>query len=201
MRLSTVFLAAILCTALCAPSGAQAWTRVDYDSFVLATQDEWYLEEFDRYGRPESAVRWKKGEISERIYWKYDGESQHSSEKRIEGKDLVTLVEFDGAGNEMRITESRVDGTVVSLTDKTWSLTGELLTHRVTKNETVEEYVYTRDSTGTLRNSQFFRNGQLVLDVFYGEDDNRLETVYRDGKPVLTVEFVDGVKRRTTNRE
>ncbi len=176
-----------------------AYAKTTRDSVAIAGRDVWYLEEFDARERPSSAVRWEKGEITERTTWFYHDNSDVVRLSVRTGADGSTESEFDESGRCVGMVVVDVSGSETRYRyaydsqgrlSESWTEDGKKSV-RVT-------YAYRPD--GSLSERKVFTDGSITLVASYRDDDNWVETAYFGGVPILVVEYVNGVRRKG-NRE
>lgn len=175
-------------------AAAGLWTNTGEDGIRMASKDRWYLEEFDDLGRPVSAVLWLKAEISERTKWVYEGASQMPAKKTVSGKDRTTETSYDEAGNELVVTVTAAAGPVISRTENRYDDKERLISTETVAGGKSTKTEFFCAADGSLERKTVSVDGVLVLECTYADSsgDNRSETVYDGGKPVLTVEYRDG---------
>ncbi len=179
------------------PATGSAYAKATRDAIAIAGKDVWYLEEFDERERPSSAVRWEKGEITERTTWLYHdgtdvvrltvraGVAGSTESEYDESGRCVGMVSTDASGGEVRYRYA-------------YDKQGRLSESGTDDGKKTVRVTYAYRSDGSLSEKKVFTDGNLSLVAAYKDDDNWVETAYYDGVPILVVEYVDGVRRKGT---
>ncbi|MBN1617240.1 MAG: hypothetical protein JW875_07985 [Spirochaetales bacterium] len=170
------------------------YTKTSRDSVIVATNDEWYLEEFDKLERPVEGVLWKKGEIVEQKSWSYHGETGIVFLELLTNENETIETEYDGKGRCIRV-ETEASSGDTELTLYSWDNKDKLSESLVETKKKSVRTVYMWDGED-LSEKIVYIDGILSLRYQYKDQENWSETVYTKGKPALVVEFENGTRRR-----
>lgn len=177
------------------PDKLELYSLTGRDSVILANRDVWYLEEFDSLERPIRGTKWEKGEITEKTSWIYFEGSGGTRLHVKTGPSGTTETEYDEEGRCVRLKIMMKDEEAKEIAyayDKDGRLSSSV-TESGTKTTKIQ-YEYLSD--GNLKRKTMTTNGELSLICEYASEDDWTETVYSGGKPILVVDYVDGVRQK-----
>lgn len=184
----------LLCLAPVAIFPEPSYSRIGNDGLTVAEADSWYLEEYDPRGRPVRATQWVSGEIASVTSWLYEGDSARCESVVTTDAEGSVETRFDGAGNDIYTEVKDASGATVSFTAREWDEDRRELLRRTVKGDKSETQVWTYREDGTLSSRRLEKNGTVVLEAVYESADDWVETVYRNGAPVLVQRFLRGVR-------
>jgi hypothetical protein len=154
--------------------------------------DEWRITELDDSGRPVSRVSLDSGSIAETLEWKRDDDGDLREEIRRVGDDVHRSL-YDSSGRLIEETTTR-SGTIVLLRAYTWS--GNDLKK---VEERGEGRIVVREMDwrgGRMIRETRTVDGVLSNETVWENEDDRVETLFRDGQPVIRVYWSDQVRIR-----
>lgn len=178
-----------------------SYSHTGMDGVVLAEKDTWYLEEFDRAGRPLAAVRWEKGVISETISWQYYGDSQRVYKSQVKSDTRLTETEYDSSGNIILINETLLEEKVQPVKPDrifiySYDAKNRLRESVSQRSGSLQKIIYDYRDDGSLSKKHIYKNGLLTLIYAYKDEENWTETVYHNDLAILTVVFQNGERKR-----
>ena len=182
------------------PPAVPAFSKVADDGYLVASTDIWYLEEFDQLGRPTTGTMWQKGTIAEQTSWLYPDDTQQAGMKVVTSASGSVEIEYDRAGNVVARTTSDASGKTTEIVTSSYDKENRLVI-----SETVSGGATTRVEMQYGKDEQrvkiLYKNGQPVIKWSWADDENWTETVYRDGDAILTVDYVNGERKRSHETE
>jgi len=170
------------------------YARSGAEGIVIASENRWYLEEFDSFGRSVDGTLWEKGEIIERTSWFYSPDAQRPDKKIVTGNALSIETEYDKEGNAISIVETDLKGEVVSTLGNVFNEKNLLLRSVTKKGGITKRTVLEYTDTDTIREKRVYTNDELTILYEYATQDNWTETVYSKSVPVLVATFENGVR-------
>lgn len=181
-------------SAASAPSPAPAFSRMSDDGYLVASNEVWYLEEFDRLGRPVSGTQWQKGTIAEQTGWLYPDDTQQAGTKIVTSASGSVETDYDRAGNVVAKTTSDASGKTTEIVTNSYDKE-----NRLVFSETVSGGITTRIEMQYGKDDQrekvLYKNGQPIIKWSWTDDENWTETIYSDGNAILTVDYVNGERK------
>lgn len=170
--------------------------RVNADKTVWrhgsGASEDWHITEFDDSGLPVSRVSLESGNKTETLEWKRDEQGDLREEIKQVGDDVHRSL-YDSDGRLVEETTTR-SGTLVLLRAYTWS--GDDL-ERV--EERGEGRIVVREmdwSRGRLIRETRTVDGVLSNETEWENEKDHVETLFRDGQPVIRVYWSDEVRIR-----
>ncbi|MGP1594443.1 MAG: hypothetical protein ACTTH8_04265 [Treponema sp.] len=154
---------------------------------IVAEENRWYHEEFDRHGRPISAVLFDKETELETIQWKYRGTSHRPSEKTIStaGKGRQHI-QYDAAGNSILIEEYDSEKKLIEKTENTYNSNNNLIEQRVFDGQHHDKTVWVYTNNTAVSQTKYRDNEKIVFIEL--QDDKRIVHIFVDGKEVFVTE-------------
>lgn len=186
--------AAVSAPTSAAPSPVPAFSKISDDGYLVASNDVWYLEEFDRLGRPVTGTQWQKGSVAEQTSWLYPDDTQQAGMKIVTSASGSVETEYDRAGNAVSKTTSDAAGKTTEIVTNSYDKENRLVFSEKTSGgiTTRVEMRYGKDER---REKVLYQNGQPVIKWSWTDDENWTETIYRDGNSILTVDYVNGERK------
>lgn len=181
-------------TADNAGAPAAAFSKISGDGYLVASKDVWYLEEFDRLGRPVTGTLWQNGAITEQTSWLYPDDDQQAGMKIVTSASSSVETEYDRAGNIVARTTSDASGKTTEFVTSSYDKE-----NRLVFSETISGGITTRIEMRYGKAGQkekvLYKNGQQLIKWSWTDDENWTETIYRDGNAILTVDYVNGERK------
>lgn len=147
---------------------------------------------YDRLGRLVSRVRYRDGEVVERVTQEF---AQGALRLRIEEypRERRRVVISHNEEGLPVVEEQYEAGRLVSRVSTEYDEEGRLLRELIEERET-REFLYTYDEEGELIQEDELLNGSLYRRTRYEEGDRRVEIRFRESEPFLRTYF-DGDER------
>jgi len=201
--MTSLFLIFTLCSGLAeektdapiADTSSAIFSHLGPDAFIVASAKNWYLEEYDALGRPVTGTLWKNGSIDERTSWLYDDETQQVRTKIITSPNGSVENQYDGFGNNIVTITTNLKSEIIKKTTNEYNKKNMLV-----KSETEEDknILLTQiDYSGEeITEKRMYRNDAPLITYTYKDSDNWTETIFKDGKPVLVVDYENGERKK-----
>jgi len=201
--LTSLFLIITLCSGLAednidtptTDAKSAIFSHLGPDAFIVASPNKWYLEEYDSLGRPVTGTLWKNGSIDEQTSWLYDNETQQVKTKIITSSNGSVENDYDSFGNIVVTITTNVKGETINKTTNVYN-TKNMLTKSETEadnNILLTQIDYIGEEISEKR---MYRNDAPLITYTYKDSDNWTETIFKDGKPVLVVEYENGERKK-----
>lgn len=172
----------------------KVYAHIDTDSIVLASSQKIYLEEFDSFTRPIAATLWEKEAIIQQIKYMYEEESQHPVKKIITDKNFIREEVFDTKGGLLSVEVKDSGSLVIEKTLWVRDLEDRLVSLTHTQNSVTHRTEWEYAEGDTIYEKRIFKGQTLVSRSIYSDNDNWVETIFHNSVPVLTVQWIDGVR-------
>ena len=170
------------------------------DAFIVASTNNWYLEEYDALGRPVTGTLWKNGTIAEQTSWLYDDETQQFQTKITTSSTGSVENDYDRFGNIVVTITTNSKGETIKKTTNEYNKKNMLV-----KSETEEDknILLTQiDYNGEeITEKRMYRNDAPLITYAYRDSDNWTETIFKDGKPALVVDYENGERKKAKDNE
>jgi len=173
----------------------EIFSHLGTDGLIVASTNNWYLEEYDAWGRPVTGTLWKNGSIAEQTSWLYNDETQQVRTKITTSSTGSIEIEYDHFGNIVVTTITDVKGETLKKTTNVYNKKNmlEKTETEEDKNILLTQIDYNGDEISEKR---MYRNDAPLITYSYRDSENWTETIFKDGKPVLTVDYENGERKK-----
>ena len=181
-------------------NSAGIFSHLGPDAFIVASTTNWYLEEYDTLGRPVTGTLWKDNSIAEQTSWLYDDETQQVRTKIVTSSTGSIEIEYDRFGNIAVTLSMNLKGETVKKTTNEYNKKN-MLVKSITeedKNVLLTQIDYDGDEISEKR---IYKNDAPLITYSYRDSDNWSETIFKDGKPALVVEYENGERKKVKENE
>ena len=147
-----------------------------------------YVMRFDLSGRLAYKGSWKNGVIQRRWEYRYDPQTENVSfiEEENYVENTRTLQHFRRDGKMVK-EEVLVQDKSAEIYEYQWNVNGLQIQVRRRSSEGIEEWSYTYDEEDNLSKEVYTRRGRIELITYHISGDTRIEEIYREGQLLMKV--------------
>ncbi|MFP4563985.1 MAG: hypothetical protein ACLFRY_11830 [Spirochaetia bacterium] len=136
---------------------------------------------------------WLDGDVVFRLIRTYSEEGLPLSSREVDFEaETVTVTHYDEGRIVRELTET-MEGTRIEEITYSYGPGGNLAEKYRKAREIRESWEYSYDGDELAR-SAYRRRGEIVRVTEYQNEDDYVETVYRNGQPLIEIEYEDGKK-------
>lgn len=172
----------------------KVYSHIDTDGILLASSKKYYLEEFDALNRPVSATSWEAELIVKETTWLYEGNQAQAIKKIETEKNYIREELFDTKGRLKFVEIKDTAGLVIEKNQWVRDSEDRLISYTHIKNSVRDLTEWDYLAGESILEKRIFRNGTLVSKSVYSDEDNWIETIFKNSVPVLVVVWIDGVR-------
>jgi len=181
-------------------NNTEIFSHLGTDGVIIASATNWYLEEYDTMGRPITGTLWKSGIIAEQTSWLYDDKTQQVRTKITTSSTGSIENEYDRSGNIVTTIMTNLKGDTLKKVTNVYNKKNLLEKSETEENKNIllTQIDYDGDE---IKEKRMYKNDIPLITYTYRDGDNWSETVFKDGKPVLTVDYENGERKKTKENE
>jgi len=181
-------------------SNAGIFSHLGSDAFIVASTTNWYLEEYDTLGRPVTGTLWKDNAINEQTSWLYDDETQQVKTKIVTSSTGSIEYEYDSFGNIVITVTTDLKGQTIKKTTNEYNKKNMLVKSGTEEggNILLTQIDYNGEE---ITEKRMYKNDVPLITYTYRDSDNWSETIFKDGKPALVVEYENGERKKVKENE
>jgi hypothetical protein len=157
--------------------------KQSYESFNTESTLSFFIA-----NQKKDEVHWNNEEKQGIKKWEQQGRFKYLIEQ-----DLLSGKEYRyqyNEANQLLKTVEKLD-VFIKITD--YEYTSDKLSKKKSRSAGLEEnWDYRYDDNGLLVFEEYSKNGEIIKTVEYFEDDRSIENIYRNSKPFLKIEYIDG---------